>query len=126
MPTQESKQRDSSPRRPCRLKQQRSCQHSPILHLLCSFAGQPSTHLTPFTLSSQTPLPSTTSKSGLPHFEHLMYVCATSGTKCIASATLASNFSLSKNHLCPHARHFSSAFVVQICIFVFLNFPDFN
>jgi len=75
----------------------------------------------PFMFLSQTPRPSVISKSGLPHFRHLMYACATSGTKCIASAVLLSSFCFVKSHVLPHALHWSVVFARAMRNLAFLK-----
>jgi len=48
-------------------------------------------------------------------------VCATSGTKCIASAVSLSSFCFLKSHVLPHALHFSVVFARVMRNLVFLK-----
>jgi hypothetical protein len=71
--------------------------------------------------SSQTPRPSEISKSGLPHFGHLMYACATSGTKCIASAVVSSSLFFLKSQVFPQTRHLSVVLAFEMWNSAFLK-----
>jgi len=77
-------------------------------------------------LSSQTPRPFNISKSGLPHFGHLIYVCATSGTKCIASVVSLSSLFFLKSHEFSQTLHLSTALALVNRNFVFLNFSGLS
>jgi hypothetical protein len=78
-------------------------------------------HFTPFMFSSQIPRPLVISKSGLLHFGHLMYACATSGMKCMASVVFLSSLWFWNSHVFPHARHLSCVFACVMRNFVFLR-----
>ena len=78
-------------------------------------------HFTPFMFSSQIHRPSVISKSGLLHFGHLMYACATSGMKCMASAVFLSSLWFWNGHVFPHARHLSCVFARVMRKLVFLR-----
>jgi hypothetical protein len=61
------------------------------------------------------------SKSGLPHLGHLMYVCATSGTKCMASAVVLFSCCFLKSHVCPQTLHLSVVFAFVMWNFAFVR-----
>ena len=61
------------------------------------------------------------SKSGLLHFGHLMYACAASGMKCMASAVFLSSLCCWNGHVFSHARHLSCVFARVIRNLVFLS-----
>jgi len=71
--------------------------------------------------SSQTPRPLAISKSELPHLGHLIYVCATSGTKWMASAVVLSSFLMLNCHLVPQTLHLSVDLAFKMWNLAFLK-----
>ena len=76
--------------------------------------------------SSQTPRPVTISKSGLPHFGHLIKLCEASGTKWMASAVALSSFFRLNCHVVAQTLHFSVDLALRMWNLVFLKSSGFN